>query len=269
MCSQAVRLTALLFNRLTLAPAAVTAIAATSSAAAAPAGAEAATAAAAATAASFPVVAASAVRAHSAAEAAAATPGHFRFSSRLFSVVQQQQQQQHGAQQQQQQSHSAAAQHETLKHSKENSSSASGLPTDAEIEAKLLHLVETTPIVLFLKGRPEAPLCGFSAQALLLLDAAGAEEFTFVDCSVLPQQQQQQQQKRMQLRQAVRRVFDWHTLPLLVVKGSVVGGSDIMRQLHQQGQLAPLLQQAAAPAAAAAAPAAAADADSHGKLREL
>ncbi|XP_026192761.1 uncharacterized protein LOC113147206 [Cyclospora cayetanensis] len=113
-------------------------------------------------------------------------------------------------------------------------------------EAKLRDLVESTPIVLFLKGRPEAPLCGFSSRALVLLEAAGAESYTFVDCSIHEQQPPQLQEKRRKLRAAVCKLFEWETLPLLVVKGSVVGGADIMAQLHQQGKLAQLLEEAEA-----------------------
>lgn len=114
-----------------------------------------------------------------------------------------------------------------------------------ELEEKLRHLVQTTPVVLFLKGRPEAPLCGFSSRALLLLEAAGAEQYTFVDCSVQTHQPPLLQQKRQHLRSAVQRLFEWRTLPLLVVRGTVIGGSDIMQQLHEQGQLAAILKDAA------------------------
>ena len=131
-----------------------------------------------------------------------------------------------------------------------------------ELEEKLRHLVRTTPVVLFLKGRPEAPLCGFSSRALLLLEAAGVEQYTFVDCSISQQQPHPLRRKRQQLREAVKRLFEWETLPLLVAKGTVIGGADILQHLHEQGQLTQILRDATAvDTAEDAAPAAANNAD--------
>lgn len=145
-------------------------------------------------------------------------------------------------QKEQQQQTQHLREHEHHPQQEQSPSTQSALPNHAELEEKLHHLVQTTPVVLFLKGRPEAPLCGFSSQAVLLLEAAGAEQYTFVDCSVQVNQPPVLQQKRQHLRSAVQRLFDWHTLPLLVVRGTVIGGSDIMQQLHEQGQLSAILK---------------------------
>lgn len=171
--------------------------------------------------------------------ATAATPRTVATASnprRLFSVSTVIKEQQHQQQQQQEK--------QQTKQNDESESSRSPRTDPKELESKLLQLVRTTPIVLFLKGRPEEPLCGFSGKALHLLEAAGVEEYTFVDCSVQQQQHQQQKQQRLQLKEAVARVFDWKTLPLLVVDGRVIGGSDIMQQLHEQGQLSSILKAA-------------------------
>ena len=81
------------------------------------------------------------------------------------------------------------------------------------------------PVVLFMKGVPEAPQCGFSAQVVQILDHLGAD---FVGVNVLQNEQ---------LRDAIKTFSDWPTIPQLYVKGEFVGGCDIVREMFQTGEL--------------------------------
>ena len=107
----------------------------------------------------------------------------------------------------------------------------SDAPTTLEdpAHAFIKQTVEEHPMVLFMKGTPDAPRCGFSALVVQILDHLGAS-FTGVD--VLQDQE---------LRQAIKSYSDWPTIPQLYVKGDFVGGSDILREMFQSGELKPLL----------------------------
>ncbi len=85
------------------------------------------------------------------------------------------------------------------------------------------------PVVLFMKGVPEAPQCGFSAQVVQILDHLGAD---FVGVNVLQSDQ---------LRDGIKAFSDWPTIPQLYVKGEFVGGCDIVREMFQAGELKTLL----------------------------
>jgi monothiol glutaredoxin len=90
------------------------------------------------------------------------------------------------------------------------------------------------PVVLFMKGVPEQPQCGFSAQVVQILDHLGAD---FVGVNVLQSDA---------LREGIKTYSDWPTIPQLYVKGEFVGGCDIIREMFQSGELAPILQDAGA-----------------------
>ncbi len=81
------------------------------------------------------------------------------------------------------------------------------------------------PVVLFMKGVPEQPGCGFSAIVVQILDHLGVD---FVGVNVLQSDE---------LRQGVKSFSDWPTIPQLYVKGEFVGGSDIVREMFQTGEL--------------------------------
>ena len=81
------------------------------------------------------------------------------------------------------------------------------------------------PVVLFMKGVPEQPRCGFSAQVVQILDHLGAD---FVGVDVLQDEI---------LRDGVKTYSDWPTIPQLYVKGEFVGGCDIVREMFQAGEL--------------------------------
>ena len=86
------------------------------------------------------------------------------------------------------------------------------------------------PVVLFMKGVPDQPRCGFSAVVVQILDHLGVE---FVGVDVL---------QDPALREGVKAFSDWPTIPQLYVKGEFVGGSDIVREMFTTGELKPLLQ---------------------------
>lgn len=89
--------------------------------------------------------------------------------------------------------------------------------------------VTTNPVVLFMKGVPEQPRCGFSALVVQILDHLGAD---FVGVDVLQDEE---------LRQGIKSYSDWPTIPQLYVKGEFIGGSDIVREMFQAGELKTLL----------------------------
>jgi monothiol glutaredoxin len=109
--------------------------------------------------------------------------------------------------------------------------------TDAA-QARIAELVQGSDVLLFMKGSPLCPQCGFSSRAVAILQHLGAE-FDSVD--VLQDQQ---------VRQGIKAFSDWPTIPQLYVKGEFVGGSDIMMEMYESGELAQLLtEQGATPAA--------------------
>jgi len=85
------------------------------------------------------------------------------------------------------------------------------------------------PVVLFMKGVPEQPRCGFSQTVVQILDHLGVD---FVGVDVLQSEA---------LRNGVKTFTDWPTIPQLYVKGEFVGGSDIVREMFQTGELKPFL----------------------------
>jgi monothiol glutaredoxin len=86
------------------------------------------------------------------------------------------------------------------------------------------------PVVLYMKGTPQAPQCGFSANAIAMLDACGVKDAFTVDVLADPE-----------IRQGVKAYANWPTVPQLYVKGEFVGGSDIMGEMFQSGELQKLL----------------------------
>ena len=85
------------------------------------------------------------------------------------------------------------------------------------------------PVVLFMKGVPEQPRCGFSALVVQILDHMGVD---FVGVDVLQDDS---------LREGVKSFTDWPTIPQLYVKGEFVGGADIVREMFQTGELKPFM----------------------------
>jgi len=91
--------------------------------------------------------------------------------------------------------------------------------------------VAENPVVLFMKGVPDQPRCGFSSVVVQILDHLGVN---FVGVDVLQSDE---------LRDGIKTFSDWPTIPQLYVKGEFVGGSDIVREMFQSGELRPFLEQ--------------------------
>jgi monothiol glutaredoxin len=89
------------------------------------------------------------------------------------------------------------------------------------------------PVVLYMKGSPQQPLCGFSATASQILRMCGVNEPFTVD--VLQDQD---------IREGIKQYANWPTIPQLYVNGEFVGGCDIMREMYQSGELQKLLADA-------------------------
>ncbi len=96
---------------------------------------------------------------------------------------------------------------------------------------ELIHKQVTEhPVVLYMKGTPQAPQCGFSANAVGMLSACGVPDFFSVNVLEEPE-----------IRQGVKDYANWPTIPQLYINGQFVGGSDIMREMYQNGELQKLL----------------------------
>jgi monothiol glutaredoxin len=95
--------------------------------------------------------------------------------------------------------------------------------------------VRTNRVVLYMKGTPQVPQCGFSATAVEILKRCGVSEFLAVD--VLADEA---------IRQGIKDYANWPTVPQLYVNGEFVGGCDIMREMYQSGELQPVLSAQAA-----------------------
>jgi monothiol glutaredoxin len=102
---------------------------------------------------------------------------------------------------------------------------------------KIKQQIEENPILLYMKGSPKLPSCGFSSQASQVLMQCG-EPFAYVDILQNPD-----------IRAELPKYADWPTFPQLWVDGELVGGSDIIMEMFQQGELQTLVKEAAAKAA--------------------
>ena len=104
------------------------------------------------------------------------------------------------------------------------------MSTDPD-QIRIAELVGKSDVLLFMKGSPLVPQCGFSSRAVAILNHLGAE-FDSVD--VLQDQG---------VRQGIKQFSDWPTIPQLYVKGEFIGGSDIMMEMYESGELATLLEE--------------------------
>ena len=98
-----------------------------------------------------------------------------------------------------------------------------------DVDTRIQGLVDANPVLLFMKGSPLFPQCGFSARAVAILNHL---EVPFESVDVLQDQG---------IRQGIKSFSDWPTIPQLYVKGEFVGGSDIMMEMYESGELAQLL----------------------------
>lgn len=99
----------------------------------------------------------------------------------------------------------------------------------SEVNTKIDGVVNGNDVVLFMKGTPLFPQCGFSSKAVAILEHLGVG---FESVDVL---------QDMEVRQGIKEYSDWPTIPQLYVKGEFVGGSDIMMEMYEAGELGELM----------------------------
>ena len=101
----------------------------------------------------------------------------------------------------------------------------------SDVQSWIQETVTQNPVVLFMKGTSQFPQCGFSGRAIQLLKASGVENI--VTINVLDD---------ADVRQGIKEFSNWPTVPQLYVKGEFVGGSDIMNEMFESGELQTLLK---------------------------
>ena len=97
-----------------------------------------------------------------------------------------------------------------------------------DAQQRIDDLVKTNDIVLFMKGNASFPMCGFSGRAIQILKAVGVDTKALKTVNVLDDQE---------IRQGIKDYSSWPTIPQLYVKGEFVGGSDIMMEMYESGEL--------------------------------
>jgi len=100
-----------------------------------------------------------------------------------------------------------------------------------DVKEKIHQTVTGNPVVLFMKGTPQFPQCGFSARAVQILKACGVDKFASVNVLTEPE-----------IRQGIKDYANWPTIPQLFINGEFIGGSDIMMEMYQAGELQQKLQ---------------------------
>ncbi|NCP25223.1 MAG: Grx4 family monothiol glutaredoxin [Erythrobacter sp.] len=101
----------------------------------------------------------------------------------------------------------------------------------ADANARIADIVGSNDVVLFMKGTPLFPQCGFSSRAVAILDHCGVG---YESVDVL---------QDMEIRQGIKAYSDWPTIPQLYVKGEFVGGSDIMMEMFEAGEMLALMDE--------------------------
>ena len=104
----------------------------------------------------------------------------------------------------------------------------------SDVQQRIGDIVKSHRVVLFMKGTAQFPMCGFSGRAIQILKACGVSDLKTVN--VLEDEE---------IRQGIKSYSDWPTIPQLYVNGEFVGGSDIMTEMYQAGELQPALGVAA------------------------
>ena len=100
-----------------------------------------------------------------------------------------------------------------------------------DTQDKIKQQVTSNPVVLYMKGTPQFPQCGFSALAVQVLNACGVKEFASVN--VLAD---------AEIRQGIKEYANWPTIPQLYINGEFVGGSDIVKEMYESGELQKMLE---------------------------
>src|ERR671937_569368 len=103
----------------------------------------------------------------------------------------------------------------------------------SDVQQRIADLVKNNRIVLFMKGTAQFPMCGFSGRAIQVLKACGVNPSELKTVNVLEDDE---------IRQGIKEYANWPTIPQLYVNGEFIGGSDIMMEMYQSGELQKLLQ---------------------------
>ncbi len=98
----------------------------------------------------------------------------------------------------------------------------------SDVQQEIDQLVKNNDIVLFMKGSASFPMCGFSGRAVQILKACGVDTKTLTTVNVL---------ENDGIRQGIKEYSNWPTIPQLYVRGEFIGGSDIMMEMYQSGEL--------------------------------
>ncbi|QAU35804.1 Grx4 family monothiol glutaredoxin [Janthinobacterium sp. 17J80-10] len=101
----------------------------------------------------------------------------------------------------------------------------------SDVQTWIKETVTQHPVVLFMKGTAQFPQCGFSSRAVQLLKTAGATDIVTINVLENPE-----------VRQGIKDFSNWPTIPQLYVKGEFIGGSDIMNEMFESGELQSLLK---------------------------
>ncbi len=101
------------------------------------------------------------------------------------------------------------------------------------VQEKIRNQVTANSVVLYMKGTPQSPQCGFSDATVQILKACGVQDFAAVDVLADPD-----------IRVGIKSYANWPTIPQLYIKGEFVGGADIVREMYQQGELQKLINSA-------------------------
>jgi monothiol glutaredoxin len=102
----------------------------------------------------------------------------------------------------------------------------------SDVKQRIEQLVKTNDILLFMKGNTNFPMCGFSGRAVQILKACGVDAKDIASVNVLEDDE---------IRQGIKDFSQWPTIPQLYVKGEFIGGSDIMMEMYESGELQQVL----------------------------
>ena len=102
----------------------------------------------------------------------------------------------------------------------------------SDAQQRIEELVKSNEVLLFMKGSASFPMCGFSGRAVQLLKASGVDTKTMTTVNVLDD---------ADIRQGIKEYSNWPTIPQLYVKGEFIGGSDIMMEMYESGELKQVL----------------------------
>lgn len=100
-----------------------------------------------------------------------------------------------------------------------------------DTQAQIKEIITSHPVVLFMKGTPQFPQCGFSGNAVNILRASGVEKLRTVNVLEDPA-----------IRQGIKEFANWPTIPQLYINGEFIGGSDIITEMYQSGELQKLIK---------------------------